>query len=98
MKSHVTVLDVRRVNRAQILGLLFFNGPLTRTVLGQSTGLSVASVASVVGDLMDERLIVVAGTDESEGGRPRVRVAVSPAFGTVIGVDIAEVEDVCRGL
>jgi predicted NBD/HSP70 family sugar kinase len=86
----VTVLDVRRVNRAQILGLLFFNGPLTRTVLGQSTGLSVASIASVLGDLMDERLIVEAGTDESEGGRPRVRLAVNPGFGTVIGVDIAQ--------
>ena len=90
MKSRVTVLDVRRVNRAQVLALLFFNGPLTRPTLGQSTGLSVASVASVVGDLVDEGLIVEAGTDKPEGGRPRVRVAVNPSFGTVLGVDISQ--------
>ena len=90
VKSRVTVLDVRRVNRAQVLALLFFNGPLTRPTLGQSTGLSVASVASVVGDLVDEGLIVEAGTDKPEGGRPRVRVAVNPSFGTVLGVDISQ--------
>jgi predicted NBD/HSP70 family sugar kinase len=72
------------------LGLLFFNGPLTRLVLGQSTGLSTASIANVVGDLLDEHLVVEAGTDEPEGGRPRVRVAINPTFGTVIGVDIAQ--------
>jgi predicted NBD/HSP70 family sugar kinase len=86
----VTVLDVRRVNRAQILGLLFFDGPLARSVLGQSTGLSTASIATVVGDLLDERLVVEAGNDEPEGGRPRVRLAINPTFGTVIGVDIAQ--------
>jgi predicted NBD/HSP70 family sugar kinase len=81
---------VRRVNRAAVLRPLFLAGPLNRVVLGQLTGLSSASVTNVIADLLAEELVVEVGTEESDGGRPRVLLQVNPDFGVVIGVDVGE--------
>lgn len=82
--------DLRRVNRSAVLRPLFLEGPLNRVVLAQLTGLSSASVTNVVADLLDEGLVVEVGTEESDGGRPRVQLRVNPEFGVVIGVDVGE--------
>lgn len=82
--------DLRRVNRSAVLRPLFLEGPLNRVVLAQLTGLSSASVTNVVGDLIEEELVVEVGTEESDGGRPRVQLRVNPNFGVVIGVDVGE--------
>jgi predicted NBD/HSP70 family sugar kinase len=62
---------------------------MNRIVLGDLTGLSSASVTNVVGDLLAEGLIVEAGTEESDGGRPRVLLEPNPRF-VSIGVDVGE--------
>jgi len=84
------VRDLRRVNRSAVLRPLFLEGPLNRVVLAQLTGLSSASVTNVIGDLLEEELVVEVGTEESDGGRPRVQLRVNPNFGVVIGVDVGE--------
>jgi predicted NBD/HSP70 family sugar kinase len=84
------VRDLRRVNRSAVLRPLFLEGPLNRVVLAQLTGLSSASVTNVIGDLLEEELVVEVGTEESDGGRPRVQLRVNPTFGAVIGVDVGE--------
>lgn len=85
-----TVRDLRRVNRTAVLRPLFLDGPLNRVVLSELTGLSSASVTNVIGDLMGENLVIEVGTEESDGGRPRVLLRVNPDFGVVIGVDVGE--------
>jgi predicted NBD/HSP70 family sugar kinase len=85
-----TVQDLRRVNRAAVLRPLFFGGPQNRVGLARQTGLSSASVTNVVGALLAEGLVVEVGTEESDGGRPRIVLAVNPEFGVVIGVDVGE--------
>jgi predicted NBD/HSP70 family sugar kinase len=85
-----TVHDIRRVNRAEVLRRLFFDGPQTRVGLAGLTGLSSGSITNVVGDILAEDLVVEVGTEESDGGRPRVRLQVNPQFGVVIGVDVGE--------
>ena len=85
-----TVGDLRRVNRTAVLRPLFFEGPQNRVGLARRTGLSSASVTNVVGALVAEGLVVEAGTEESDGGRPRILLRVNPDFGAVIGVDIGE--------
>jgi predicted NBD/HSP70 family sugar kinase len=89
-RVRATVRDLRRVNRSAVLRPLFLEGPLNRVVLAQQTGLSSASVTNVIGDLLDEELVVEVGTEESDGGRPRVLLKVNPDFGVVIGVDVGE--------
>ncbi len=85
-----TVRDLRRRNRSTLLSTLFFEGPLSRFELGRRTGLSAATVSNVVGEMIDDGLVVEAGQVDSDGGRPRVLLRVNPAYGTVIGVDVGE--------
>ncbi|MGH3880312.1 MAG: ROK family transcriptional regulator [Actinophytocola sp.] len=85
-----TVRDLRRHNRSTLLSTLFFEGPLSRHELGRRTGLSAATVSNVVGEMVDDGLVVEAGLVESDGGRPRVLLRVNPDYGSVIGVDVGE--------
>ena len=88
--QRTTVRDVRRRNRSVLLSKLYFDGPLSRQHLSQLTGLSPATVSNVVGALVEEGLVVEAGSVDSDGGRPRVLLRVDPGYGTVIGVDVGE--------
>ena len=54
------------------------------------TGLSVASVTNVVRELLDEGIVTEAGSEDSDGGRPRVLLDINPDYSYVIGVDIGE--------
>ncbi len=73
-----------------LLTELYFHGPLSRQELSQRTGLSSATVSTVTGGLIDERLVVPAGLVDSDGGRPRVLLRVDPCHGHLIGVDVGE--------
>src|ERR1700729_4072148 len=85
-----TVLDLRRENTAAVLWSLHFSRPNSRQDLSAATGLSVASVTSVVRELLDEGIVTEVGSEDSDGGRPRVLLDMNPDYGYVIGVDIGE--------
>ena len=85
-----TVRDLRRDNRSVLLTSLFFDQPRSRPELSEATGLSPASVSNVVRELIDEGIVVEAGSVDSDGGRPRVLLQVNPDYGYVIGVDVGE--------
>ncbi|MCW2639444.1 MAG: family transcriptional regulator [Dactylosporangium sp.] len=88
--QRTTVRDVRRTNRSVLLSKLFLDGRVSRLELSRLTGLSAGTVSNVTGELIDEGLVVEAGLVESDGGRPRVLLAVDPRYGYVIGVDVGE--------
>ncbi|MGW2700186.1 ROK family protein [Streptomyces sp. NPDC001340] len=85
-----TVRDLRRGNRMAVLQRLYFDGPLSRFELGPVTGLSSGSVSNVVADLVADGLVEEAGSVDSDGGRPRTLLRVSPHSGQMIGVDVGE--------
>jgi predicted NBD/HSP70 family sugar kinase len=85
-----TVRDLRRENRSAVLWSLYFNRPYSRQDLSTATGLSPASVTNVVRELIDEGIVTEAGSQESDGGRPRVLLDVNPEYGFVIGADVGE--------
>ncbi|WP_338491652.1 ROK family transcriptional regulator [Streptomyces sp. SJL17-4] len=85
-----TVRDLRRENRTAVLRRLYFDGPMSRLMLGPATGLSSGSVSNVVAELVADGLVEEAGSVDSAGGRPRTLVRISPASGFMIGVDIGE--------
>lgn len=63
---------------------------MSRQELATVTGLSLATVATLVGELLELGLLTDVGFEDSDGGRPRGLVAVAPSRGALIGVDIAE--------
>ncbi|TQK50619.1 putative NBD/HSP70 family sugar kinase [Streptomyces sp. SLBN-118] len=85
-----TVRDLRRGNRARVLQRLYFDGPLSRQELGPATALSSGSVSNVVAELVAEGVLEEAGVVDSDGGRPRTLLRVSPTSGLLIGIDIGE--------
>lgn len=85
-----TVRALRRENRAAVLWSLYFCRPGTRQDLSIATGLSPASVTNVVRELLNEGIVIEAGSVDSDGGRPRIMLEINPDHGSVIGVDIGE--------
>ena len=85
-----TVRDLRRNNRSRALWALHLGGPLTRQEVGTASGVSLATVSNVLGELMAEGVVEAVGSEDSNGGRPRGVFRLNPAYGYVIGVDIGE--------
>ncbi|WP_449349359.1 ROK family transcriptional regulator [Streptomyces shaanxiensis] len=85
-----TSRDIRTANRYEVLRQIIAESPTSRQELAAATGLSLATVATLVGELLDLRMITEVGFEESAGGRPRGLVAVNASGGALIGVDIAE--------
>jgi predicted NBD/HSP70 family sugar kinase len=85
-----TVRDLRRENRAAVLWSLYLGKARTRQEVSAATGLSAASVTSVVRELLDEGMVIEAGQLESDGGRPRALLGMNAGYGYVIGVDVGE--------
>jgi predicted NBD/HSP70 family sugar kinase len=85
-----TVHDLRRDNRSVLLSSLFFGQAGSRQELSAATGLSPASVSNVVRDLIDEGIVMEAGSVDSDGGRPWMILRVNPDHRYVIGVDVGE--------
>jgi len=87
-----TIRDVSRSNRSRVLRELYFRGPSGRSRLSRDTGLSPATVANIVGELVAEGIVLEAGLDESQVGRPSAILKVDPAYGSFIGVDLGETQ------
>jgi predicted NBD/HSP70 family sugar kinase len=85
-----TVRGLRRENRAAVLWSLYFSRPGSRQGLSAATGLSPASVTNVVRELLGDGIVTEVGSEDSDGGRPRVLLDINPDYGYVIGVDIGE--------
>jgi len=86
----INVRDLRRRNRARALAVIYHNGPTTRQEIGEATGVSPATVSNLVGDLLEQGVIVEAGAEDSDGGRPRALLRVKPEYRYVVGVDVGE--------
>jgi predicted NBD/HSP70 family sugar kinase len=87
---HTTIRDVSRSNRSRVLRELYFRGPSGRPRLSRDTGLSPATVANIVGELIAEGIVLEAGVDESQVGRPSAILKIDPGCGSFIGVALGE--------
>lgn len=70
--------DLRRQNRAKVLAALRASEPLSRTAIGQKTGLSAATISAITGDLLAEEVLArVEEGDQTRTARGRPRVALT---------------------
>jgi predicted NBD/HSP70 family sugar kinase len=65
---------------------------VSRQEIVTATGLSLATVSTLVGELLDLGLLQEVGYQDSGGGRPRGLVAVAAGGGVLVGVDVAETQ------
>lgn len=93
MKSaNPTARDLRRINRQTVFHHLYINGPMSRLELSQQSGLSAGTIANVVSELLMENLVLEAGFEASEGGRPRTILALNMGYGYFIGGELGETD------
>jgi predicted NBD/HSP70 family sugar kinase len=85
-----TSRDIRSDSRLDVLHAVLSAGETTRNELAQLTGLSAATIATVVGELMAGGFVVETKTTAGRIGRPTATLAMNGARGRVIGIDVAE--------
>jgi predicted NBD/HSP70 family sugar kinase len=85
-----TTKAIRQGNRLAVLQHIYTAAPISRQEITEYSGLSQATVANVVTDLLDLGIVVEAGRVDSQGGRPRAILGINAAMGYFVGIDIAE--------
>lgn len=85
-----TARDVRGENRFEVLRALFDLGASSRQELARHTGLSQATVTTLVGEFLSEGVLAIAARERGGVGRPYERLAIDPGRGRIVGVDVAE--------
>ncbi|CAN0598471.1 unnamed protein product, partial [Laminaria digitata] len=79
--------DVRKRNRRRILAAVRRGNLVSRTDIGQQTGLSAATVSAITSSLLQEGLLMLPpamGEAPAGGrGRPKVALAINPDAGLV---------------
>jgi predicted NBD/HSP70 family sugar kinase len=86
---HEGVTRTRRSgSRDEIVTALRRHGPLTRPAIAAQTGLSRATVAGVVSELVDEGLALELTAEPDGPGRPATVVRLDRRAGAVLGIDI----------
>jgi predicted NBD/HSP70 family sugar kinase len=82
--------DIRLANRFDVLRQIVASTAVSRQEIVVATGLSLATVSTLVGELLDLGLLEEVGYEDSGGGRPRGLIAVTARGGVLVGVDVAE--------
>ena len=90
MLTKSTTRDLRRRNRSRVLRAIIVNGETTRGQLALTLGLSLGTVANVIGDLTAEGLVNESGVLASEGGRPTTMLNTRPEGAYFVGADVGE--------
>jgi predicted NBD/HSP70 family sugar kinase len=83
---------MRRMNEALVLGLIHDFGPISRSEIGQTSGLSLATISSITGSLIEQGIVIEESPGESTGGRRPILLAINRAAGLVIGAKLTRDE------
>lgn len=80
---------MRRMNEALVLGIIHDLGPISRSDIAESSGLSLAGISSIIASLIEQGIVVEESRGESTGGRRPILLAINRAAGLVIGAKLA---------
>lgn len=80
--------DVRATNLAVVLHHLRAHGPSSRAAIAASTGLTKATVSSLTGTLIEQRLLRETGLTGNRIGRPSTALALDGSAYAAIGLQI----------
>jgi len=90
MEKKATLGDVRRKNRAMVVRHLLLEGQTSRVAVGAATGLSPATITTVINGLLEDGSIIELGLTEPENGRPRTLLGLNRNAAWVLGADVGE--------
>jgi predicted NBD/HSP70 family sugar kinase len=85
--------SLRELNRGRVIESLRELGVASRADIARSTGLSPATVSTLVSQLVDAGVVVDAPPQvsrRSHGGRPPALITLDPSVGVAIGIDFGK--------
>lgn len=75
-------------SKGVVLDLIRTEGPISRVQLAETTGLTQATMSTVVRQLLHEGLVVESGHGESTGGKRPIMLDVSPNSRYAVGIQL----------
>lgn len=81
---------MRRMNEALVLGIVHDFGPIARTEIAELSGLSLATISSITGSLIEQGIVIEESSGESTGGRRPILLAIDRPAGLAFGVKLTE--------
>jgi predicted NBD/HSP70 family sugar kinase len=81
--------DIRATNLAAVLGHLRREAPCSRAAIATGTGLNKATVTSIVGDLLDRRLVRETQQTQNHVGRPATLLVLEGSAYATIGLEVS---------
>lgn len=81
---------VREINRAVVLHEIRQRGPLSRSDVARATGLSTATVGTIISELLSYGLVAEADGTPGGRGRPGTPVSFLPSAFQVVGIKLME--------
>lgn len=85
-----TAAEIRRQNVFDVLRTVHAESNASRKGVAGRTGLSTATVSSVVTELQHKGLVTETPVRRQVAGRPAAELSLNPEHGVFVGVDIAE--------
>ncbi|KNC18466.1 hypothetical protein AC792_12180 [Arthrobacter sp. RIT-PI-e] len=80
----------RESSRGRVIDLIRSNGPISRVELAERTGLTQATISTLVRALLTEDIVVESGRGVSTGGKPRMFLELNPAARLGVGVHLGQ--------
>lgn len=80
--------DIRAYNRSLVLKKMLRAGETSRVQLAQDLGLSAQAISNIVRALLLEGLVVVAGKDPVQTGKPRTLLRIEPRSRFAVGIHL----------
>lgn len=81
--------DIRATNLAAVLGHLRREAPCSRAAIAAGTGLNKATVTSIVGELLDRRLVRETQQTQNHVGRPATLLVLDGSAYATIGLEVS---------
>ena len=79
---------MKSMNRATIIDTLVKKSPISQTQICDITGLSRATVSTIINELKQEQLVIEVSKELSKGGRRQVLLKLDENAGYVVGIDL----------
>jgi glucokinase-like ROK family protein len=79
---------LRKINLSAIMNYIRIEAPISRSTLARKTGLNKATITSLVGELINRKLIKEVGLETNALGRPSMNLTLNPDAGFIIGAEI----------
>ncbi|SES80765.1 ROK family transcriptional regulator [[Clostridium] polysaccharolyticum] len=81
---------IRNINCTNVLEEIITSDPISRAFLAKKLGLTKATISSIVQDLLNQKLVLEIGSDETKFGRKPILLSFNQKAGYAISIDLGD--------